>query len=133
MKVNVPSYLSGGYGNGGIYENISAIQYDNSANSYKSASQGNKVISNQANTELLSSIVDILQDIAMNTAVSSDKLDMLKNIGRGSSTTNIITNGGNGTGAVKKPVASTNKGTTVPKSNAQSRNTALVARIAQGV
>lgn len=133
MKVNVPSYLSGGYGNEGIYESISAIQYDNSANSYKSASQGNKVISNQANTELLSSIVEILQDIAMNTAVSSDKLDMLKNIGRGSSTTNIITNGGNGTGVVKKPVASTNKGTAVPKSNAQSRNTALVARIAQGV
>lgn len=121
----------GGYGSD-IYDNISAMQYSDSVASYRSASAG-RLSADLDNMELLQNIVDILKDIATNTAVSSDKLDMLKNVGHNSNTT-IITEGGRGTGKpVQNTSTATRRGNTIPKSTAQSRNTGLANRIAKGV
>ena len=121
----------GGYGTG-IYDNISSKQYEEIASSYDGIVSGYSM-EDLNSLSVLRDIVDILQDIATNTAVSSDKLDMLKNMTNNKSTT-IITDGGRGTGKqTQNTSTATRRGNTIPKSTAQSRNTGLATRIAKGV
>ena len=65
--------ISGGYGSN------ESLNYSNKYNS-----------SNVIDNNIINNIIEILKDIASNTATSSEKLDLLKNI-EGKRTTNIIT------------------------------------------
>ncbi len=82
--------------------------------------------------ELLLKAVDILADIATNTGVASDKLDMLKSLGQKVSQTNVISTGNTTNNSVNN-VSASGSGPYTPSNPSESRNSILARRIASGV
>jgi len=100
--------------------------YNQSVNSINMANVSN------VSDELLLKAVDILADIATNTGVASDKLDMLKSLGQKVSQTNVISTGNTTNNSVNN-VSAGSSGPYAPSNPSESRNSILARRIASGV
>ena len=105
--------------------NVSSLAASKQYNNYRQASNYMSGLKGGNPTDLLMTVIEILSDISGNTRVSSEKLDMLKNINNTGSNINVI-NGGSSNNVSNTFSSAANN------TPASSRNDVSALRIARG-